>query len=94
MKYCSIFPRIYKPDAYAGYNDITAKPDVIALACFSHVRRYFNDAQSVDVERANWMLSEIQKLYKLEDQARTDQLDHAARYQLRRTYAPCRFWPG
>lgn len=81
------FSGYLQTDAYDGYNKITAKPDVVAVACLAHARRYFNDAQAVDAERANWMLSAIQQLYRLEDQARTAQLDHDARYQLRQTYA-------
>jgi len=74
-------------DAYNGYNEITAKPDVTGVGCFAHARRYFKDAQAVDAARAQWMLERIQKLYAIEDQARTDRLDHAARQSLRETYA-------
>jgi transposase len=81
------FSGYLQTDAYAGYNDITTKSDVTALGCFAHARRKFKDAQAVDSERAEWMLQHIQKLYKLEEQARTDALDHDARYRLREMYA-------
>lgn len=74
-------------DAYAGYNDITAKPDVIGVGCFAHARRYFKDALAMDAECAGWMLARIQKLYAIEDQARTNRLDQNARQSLRETYA-------
>jgi transposase len=81
------FSGYLQTDAYAGYNDITNKSDVTAVGCFAHARRKFKDAQAQDVERAEWMLQHIQKLYALEDQARTEALDHNARYRLRETYA-------
>jgi len=81
------FSGFLQTDAYKGYNDITAKTDVIAAGCFSHNRRKYNDALSVDAQRAGWMLERIQKLYAIEDQARQDKLDFAQRYQLRQKYA-------
>jgi transposase len=74
-------------DAYNGYNDIIAKPDVTGIGCFAHARRKFNDALTVDAERAGCMLDYLQLLYAIEEQARADKLDHEARYRLRQTYA-------
>jgi len=81
------FSGYLQTDAYAGYNEITTQSNVAAVGCFAHARRKFKDAQAVDSQRADWMLSHIQQLYAIEDQARTEELDHEARYRLRETYA-------
>jgi len=81
------FSGYLQTDAYDGYNEISAKPDVTGVACFAHARRYFKDALSVDAERCGWMLDHIQQLYAIEEQAREEQCDHEARYRLRETYA-------
>jgi len=81
------FSGYLQTDAYNGYDDITAKPDVTGVGCFAHARRYFKDALPVDAKRSGWMLDHIQKLYAIEEQARVDQCDHEARHLLRETYA-------
>ena len=81
------FAGYLQTDAYNGYNDIVAKPDVTGLGCFAHARRYFKDALTFDAERAGWMLDHIRQLYAIEEQAHVDQCDHETRYRLRKTYA-------
>lgn len=81
------FSGYLQTDAYNGYNEITAKPDVTGVGCFAHARRYFNDALSVDAQRSGWMLDQIRELYAIEEQARIEQCDHQARQRLRETYA-------
>lgn len=53
-------------DAYAGYNKIQRRDDIIPLGCMAHVRRKFDAALKSDNKRANYVLLEIAKLYKLE----------------------------
>jgi hypothetical protein len=49
----------------------------------AHARRKFEDAQDTDKLRATHVLSEMQKLYDIEQQAREKNLDHEARKALR-----------
>jgi len=50
-------------DAYAGYDKLYARGDVIEVACWAHARRKFFDAQESDPARALWMLEMIRRLY-------------------------------
>jgi transposase len=74
-------------DGYVGYDDILARPGVMAVGCFAHARRYFEQAQDSDRERAKWMLVKLQALYALERQAREAQMSFEARHALRQEYA-------
>lgn len=74
-------------DGYVAYEAITARPDVIAVGCWAHGRRYFDKAQDSDAERATSMLSQIQQLYYFERHAREAQMSHEQRYQLRQEFA-------
>lgn len=75
-------------DGYAAYEAITRRPEVTALGCMAHARRYFVEAQDYDAARAAWMLSQMQQLYQLERQAREGGLSHDERYRLRQEFAP------
>ncbi len=75
-------------DGYAAYEAITRRPEVTALGCMAHARRYFVEAQDNDAARAAWMLSQMQQLYQLERQAREGGLSHDERYRLRQEFAP------
>jgi transposase len=81
------FEGYLQTDGYTGYDDLIASKRIISVGCFAHARRYFVDAQQSDPERAEWMLEQIQQLYKIERQAREAGLDHEARHQLRERYA-------
>lgn len=74
-------------DGYDGYNDVIKRPEVIAMGCMAHARRYFEHAQENDRVRAEWMLSKIQDLYDIERQAREAALPFEERYQLRQNHA-------
>jgi transposase len=54
-------------DAYAGYDKLYARGDVIEVACWAHVRRKFFDAQESDAARSLWMLEMIRRLYAVEE---------------------------
>lgn len=81
------FEGYLQTDGYKGYHEILAKKSVIGLACLAHARRYFVEAQQNDAERADWMLSHIQRLYQIERQAKQAESDYEARYRLRQQYA-------
>ncbi len=52
--------------AYESYEELAAKPDIIAVGCVAHVRRYFFAAQDSDHQRTEWMLFRFQGLYAVE----------------------------
>jgi len=57
-------------DAYAGYDKLYARGDVIEVACWAHARRKFFDAQESDPPRSLWMLEMIRRLYAVEESIR------------------------
>ena len=56
-------------DAYAGYDKLYARGDVIEVACWAHARRKYFDAQESDPARSLWMLEMIRRLYAVESEA-------------------------
>lgn len=71
-------------DAYICYELITAASDnkLIGVGCWAHARRKFEPlVASGPHSKAKWILTEIQKLYDIEDRARdmTDEARHALR---------------
>lgn len=53
-------------DGYGVYDDFENEPYIILLGCLAHARRKFIDASSNNKEVADYVLSEIQKLYAIE----------------------------
>ena len=74
-------------DGYTGYDDLLARPGVVGVGCFAHARRYFEQAQDSDRERAEWMLVKLQALYRLERQAREAHMSFDERHALRQEHA-------
>jgi Transposase IS66 family len=74
--------RCTSQDGY-GYNGLFDRRDITELACMAHVRRYFEKALDQDKDRAGWMLSKIQLLYKIEAEARDNNFSHEQRYASR-----------
>jgi hypothetical protein len=72
-------------DAYAGYDKLYARGDVIEVACWAHVRRKFFDAQESDAPRSLWMLEMIRRLYAVEKEA--NDCDAPSRLQRRQTHS-------
>jgi transposase len=74
-------------DAFSGYDGIFTGSDgrIIEVACWAHARRKFFEARSSSPADASLILQMIQRLYKVEDRARS--LDDAARCALRRAEA-------
>jgi len=70
-------------DAYAGYEELAAQPDIIPVGCMAHARRYFFEAQDNDHQRTEWMLFRFQALYAVEQYCRENQVSFARRYELR-----------
>jgi transposase len=73
------FLRRYKgylqADAYAGYDCIYAKGDVTEVACWSHGRRKFFDAQNADPDQAFIAMAHIRQLYSVERLASEENAD-------------------
>jgi transposase len=77
------FKGYLQTDGYAVYEDFASKPSVTLLHCMGHARRKFDEAKSNDDTRAEYALTEIQKLYAIERQAKVDVLPPEQRYVLR-----------
>ena len=70
-------------DGYVVYENFGQKKSVTLLHCMAHARRKFDEAKDNDLNRAEYALTEIQKLYAIERNARQQALSHEARLQLR-----------
>lgn len=77
------FKGYLQSDGYKGYNEVNSQPFVTGVGCMAHARRYFVEAKKADSERSEWMLLNIQKLYKVERWAREGGLSYDQRYSLR-----------
>ena len=77
------FKGTLQSDGYAGYDQFDHRQDIVRLSCMAHARRYFDEALKNDPVLAKYALSEIQKLYLIEQQALQSGLDPAQRHALR-----------
>ena len=77
------FQGYLQTDGYAVYDKYAKKQGITHLACMAHARRYFDKALTNDKEKAEYVLTEIQKLYKIEEYARTNNLSFAQKKELR-----------
>lgn len=76
-------------DDYAVYDALAKKrpEDITLVNCMAHIRREFVEAKSNDANRAETAISFIKILYHVEEEARTLQLDHQQRLELRQRKA-------
>jgi transposase len=71
-------------DAYAAYRALVARCPMLSLfACWAHARRKFVEAVEANGAGAAWYVAEIQRLYRIEAEAREQGLDSEARAALR-----------
>lgn len=77
------FKGYLQTDGYGVYDSIGESKDITHLNCWAHARREFDKALSNDKERAEKALSFIQFLYKVEREAREQQMTAAQRKELR-----------
>jgi hypothetical protein len=78
------FTGILQSDGYAAYKKHADATEGITLAgCWSHAFRKFRDALSEEPVRAREVMTLIGKLYELEEQWDSDQVDETSRKQLR-----------
>ena len=73
-------------DGYQAYQNMSTKGDITRLACMAHARRYFEKAQENDKARAEYMLTQMQRLYEIERKARERNIDRCTRFETRRRY--------
>lgn len=77
-------PRYLQCDAYPGYNGLFApQRHLLEVACWAHARRKFHDARVSDPVHAHQALLKIGALYKLEREAREEDLRGEALLALR-----------
>jgi hypothetical protein len=70
-------------DGYSGFDEIVARQDVRAVACWAHARRYFVEALESGDARASQALQWIQALFQVERDA--EGRDEHAHLELRKT---------
>ena len=81
------FTGALQTDGYQAYQNMKTKGDIIRLACMAHARRYFEKALDNDKQRAEYMLTQMQRLYEMERKARERNIDFKTRRQYRQHYA-------
>ena len=78
------FRGVLQCDAYAAYPAFASKREGIELAgCWAHARRHFHEAREHVPLRANWVLYQIQNLYRIEARLRKSKAGPVLRAALR-----------
>lgn len=77
------FKGYLQTDGYKVYDWFGKQEDITLLGCFAHARRKFEQSQDDDQKRAEYAMTEIQKLYKIERDAREKELSAEQRHELR-----------
>ena len=60
------FTGFLQTDGYAAYDIFDKQKNITLMHCMAHARRMFNEALDNDIERATYVLEEMQKLYTIE----------------------------
>jgi transposase len=71
----------FQADAYSAYDALYAGKKIIEVGCWAHARRKFAEAKTSDAVRAHVAMAMIQRLYKVEKDAKD--LNNATRVALR-----------
>lgn len=74
-------------DGYEVYESFGKKEGICLIGCMAHARRKFTEALDNDRTRAEYVLTHLQTLYKLEREAQLEQLSPEQRYALRQEQA-------
>ena len=82
------FKGTLQTDGYEGYAATAARDDIIHVGCLAHARRKFDEAVKAQAKTGRGGLAKqglelIQKIYRIEREARERKLDADARKQLR-----------
>lgn len=83
------FTGYVQSDAYSGYNILFDGTQRKSVGCWAHARRKFTDVvkSSKKATVAQYVIKEIQKLYKIEDRAKKAHLTPNEIYHYRQKYA-------
>lgn len=77
------FKGYLQTDGYAVYEDFGNTPGVTLLGCMAHARRKFDEAKDNDLARAEYVLTQIQKLYAIERHVKSEALSAIEIVELR-----------
>ncbi len=77
------FKGYLQTDGYAVYEDFGNTPGVTLLGCMAHARRKFDEAKDNDLARAEYVLTQMQKLYAIERHVKSDALSALEIVELR-----------
>lgn len=82
---------VVQTDGYRGYDFLDTWHDILHVGCWAHARRKFIEAEKAGSKKNNRRtdkaLGFIRKLYRLEKQAKEDELDPDAVYEMRQKCA-------
>jgi transposase len=81
------FQGTLQTDGYVGYDKLAQQKHITALACMAHARRYFEQAQDNDRQRAQYALQKIGQLYAIERRCDEQQDPPDLRHQYRQKEA-------
>ncbi len=84
MDFLDGFAGYLQVDDYAGYNEVCRRNDVTKVACWAHARRGFFEALASATADASMVLAKIQRLYRVEKEARDGSMKPSAVRGLRR----------
>lgn len=74
-------------DGYAAYKNLQTKGNITLLGCMAHARRYFEKAKDNDLQKSEYALMGIQKLYAIERKCKDRLVSDDIRYRYRQIYA-------
>lgn len=74
-------------DGYQAYQNMKTKGQITLLACMAHARRYFEKALDNDKKRAEYVLTQMQRLYEIERKSRERKIDSKTIKRYRNLYA-------
>jgi transposase len=81
------FSGYLQTDGYAVYEEFAKRSGITLLHCMAHGRRMFDKALENDKQRAGYVLTEMQKLYLIEQSARDKSFSPEELYALRQEQA-------
>lgn len=82
-KLLSDFKGYLQTDGYKVYDWFGKQKDITLMSCMAHARRMFEKSLGDDQKRAEYAMTEIQKLYHIERRAREQGLSPEQRHELR-----------
>jgi transposase len=71
-------------DGYGAYDAFGERKGITLIHCMAHARRYFEKALDNDKSRAEYVLTEMQKLYTIERECREAGVDYEDRIKRRK----------